>query len=58
MGAEGNTVDEVDDDSVLNLVDVLDKLDSGYVLVADPSGQLRLIAPSPSDPLDAGPGAA
>lgn len=58
MGAEEKAVDEVDDVQVLDLVDVVDKLDRGYVLVADPDGQLRLIAPSPSDPSDAGPGAA
>lgn len=58
MGAEEKAVDEVDNDWSLDLIDVAEKLDSGYTLVWSPDGQLRLVAPSPIDPGDTSPAAA
>lgn len=58
MGAVENASDEVNDDQSLDLVDLVERLDHGYTLLYDGDGQLRLVAPSPVEPGDAGPAAA
>lgn len=52
MGAEEKAVDEVDNEWSVDLGYLVDKLDRGYALIESADGQLRLIAPSPVDPLD------